>query len=410
MKKSGSIVADLNLKSVGLVEMLMALYPILSSYQYGPIPFSLLVLLIAIIVILLKNGNLAVLSSKDIKWLAAFVVLHDIVLMFLMGSDTPGFFINSLISFVISFAALLFIIPYINWTKFEGSINWVALISIAGLIMQYIQVQSGQEVGMLKIPFLPDSGLSRYHQLYGRPHSFFEEPVMYSQFMLIPLFIALLKKRYLWAGIISLTIFMSSSTTGLVLTFIMMLVFVFMGKMSKKSKFVIILLGGGFILLLISTDLFAVAINKFNRERDYTSVENVRLVQGPVVVSTMESTDYILGAPYANSYQYCVKRGISFSLFRVYGSGDNAMVYMTTFWQLILRFGIVGLFFYLMVYIRLFKYKELLPLTICACIMIYTASFWIGPLFVFYIISLYSFVNRNKNVRNKNCNNYMGKI
>ena len=410
MKSIGSIVKDLNLNKIGLPEMLVALYPILSSYQYGPVPFSVLVILIILVIYMAKYNKLKSIESKHIKRLFLFFVLHEIALIFILGSETPGFFVNFTISIIIYFIGIIYITPLLNWKKFVGSINWVAIISLVGIIIQYIQVRNGQDVGMIKLPLLPESGLSRYHELYPRPHSFFQEPVMYSQFMLIPLFLALIKKQYVWFGIMALSVFMSSSTTGLVLVFVMLLVFMLQGKISIRVRALILIMGGGLIYLLINTDLFSFTMEKFDRESNITSTENVRLIQGPLVVSTMEVPDFAFGAPYVNAYQYCVKRSISLSLFVTYGRGNDATVYMTTFWQLILRFGVIGLLLYLMVYISLLKYKELLPLSICAIIIIYTALFWFGAFYVFYVIFMYSYAYRNKIVRNENGNNYLGKI
>jgi hypothetical protein len=380
----------LGLGIIGGAEMLIALYPILSSYQYGPIPFSLLIILLVCFIYYRRKQIITPLKSKIYKVLAAYVILHDIILIIVMGGEVPSVFINSLIALVISIMAVILITPKINWSKLEGCINWVTLICIIGMLYQYIRVQNGEVVGMLKIPFLPASGLERYNELYPRPHSFFEEPAMYAQFMLIPLFLALLRKNFIWAGIIAVSVLMSSSTTGLVLIFVEFVLFVFVGKSSIRAKAILLVLGGVLVWTLFNTDVFSMATDKFNNESD-ESVENIRLVQGPAIVSTMQQSDFVFGAPYANTYQYCIERRISTALFEVYGSGDDSVVYMTTIWQLFLRFGIVGVVLYLLSYIKLCKNRLLLPLLICFLVMTITASFWFGPSFVYYSIFLFGF-------------------
>ncbi len=392
-----SVVKALNLNRVGWLEMLIALFPILGSYQYGPIPFSLFIPIILMGIIIGKYKIIKPLKFKEQRIFSLFVIIHEFILIF-VASPIPFFHINNLLAFCITFVSILFVTPYINWAKFEGSINWVAIISAIGLVYQFIQVQSGQSVGILKIPFLPESGLVRMNELYPRPHSFFEEPAGYAEFMLVPLLFALVNKKYIWAAIISATILMSTSTTGLVLLFVELIVFALCGKTSISSKLVLVVLGGSMIWGLMNTELFSGATEKFTRESGdgVGSIENVRIVQGPYVVSTMEITDFVLGAPYVNTYQYCLKRHVPSWLYEVYGKGDDAMVYMTTFWQLILRFGLIGLFLYIMVYIRIFRCRELLPLLISYLIMCLTAAFWFGPHYFFYSIVMFSYIEKDK--------------
>lgn len=389
---------SLQLGKVGAVEILIAMYPILSSYQYGPVPFSLLTLLIIIFLLVKKNSNLSFKSTKEFKWLTIFVLVHDFLLIFLMVEEVPFFYINSYISLIVTLLSIILISPYVNWNKLDGSINWVTGICIIGLVYQYFQVRSGMSVGQLKLPFLPGSGLNRYDILYPRPHSFFEEPAMYSQYMLVPLFIALFKQRYIWAGIIAVSVLLCSSTTGLALVFILLATYLFIGKASKISKALILLLGAGLICTLLNTDVFEQTTNKILKESTNSS-KSVRLTQGPTVFSAMESSEMILGAPYANAYRFCKARGLM-GLVDVYGRGDSSMVYVTTLWQLILRFGLVGLCLYMLVYIKLFKYRDLIPLLSCIIIMTYTASLWFGPAFVFYQIFLYSFVRQYRYTNN----------
>lgn len=389
----------LNLDTIGWPEMLIAMYPILSSYQYGPLPFSLFILLIVLYILYKRNIKLITLNNKRYKLMVTYIIMHEILLIFFMD-NVPSFFINSLVALVISLLSVLFITPYVNWNKLIGCINWVTLVSIIGIVYQYFQVRAGESVGMLKIPFLPASGLARLNELYPRPHSFFEEPAMYAQFMLIPIFISLIKKQYFWTGIIAVSVFMSSSTTGLVLIFLEMFIFIILGKTSFWTKIILFIIGFSFIWTLFNTDIFESAISKLTHVRT-TYDENVRIVQGPTIVSTMENVDYIFGVPYANAYRYCIDRGVPGSMYDVYGNGDDASVYMTTIWQIILRFGIIGLFFYLTSFFAYFRNRLLLPILICFIIMSVTASLWFGPYFVFYCIFIFAFNKFHPNLNSE---------
>ena len=402
MKAYRNVVDNLQLDRIGTIEFIVALYPILSCYQYGPIPLSLLTLVILFLVIRNKSRETVLHNQiKDLKRLTAFVLLHDFVWIFVMGVNTPAVFINSLISLSITLLTLKSIIPYCKWERLVGSINAVSLICVIGLFYQFIQVQNGESVGMLKLPLLPESGLSR-HDMYPRPHSFFEEPASYSQYMLVPMIMGLIYKNYLWVGLIALSVLLSSSTTGLLLLFVLIIIYVLLGNAPIWSKTVIVLIGGSLIWLLLNSDLFTFAIEKFLYESENSS-DNIRLAQGPAIVSTMNFGDFLFGAPYANAYDYCIKRGVSTSLFEIYGKGKDSIVYMTTFWQLLLRFGVTGFTLYILVFLKFIKYRDIVPLVICFLIMTYTAAFWFFQSFVFYVLIFYSYANHYElNIRNDN--------
>ena len=114
MNVINKIYRDLNLNKVGWSEMLIAMYPILASYQYGPVPFSLLVLLVVIFILYKRYGMLRSLKNKWFMIMATYVIIHDIFLIFFMGFSTPSFYINSLIALIISLTAVFLISPYLN--------------------------------------------------------------------------------------------------------------------------------------------------------------------------------------------------------------------------------------------------------------------------------------------------------
>ena len=76
---------NLDIRRFGLLEVLIALFPILMGYQYGSIPCTLLFLLVMDLLALFRKTNFS-LPSKYMKYLAVFVIMHEVILCATMKS------------------------------------------------------------------------------------------------------------------------------------------------------------------------------------------------------------------------------------------------------------------------------------------------------------------------------------
>lgn len=368
-------VSKLHLRDVGVLELLFAFTPILVRYALPGLPFSFLMPLLMIFYSVLKAGRLEIAKCEPIMLFLAFFLIHQVAWVFVMDK-VPEYFLNSCLSNFVYIFTILVLGKALCYRKMVGSINWVAILSVLGMFYHFSIALRGGEFTPLNLPFLGglDTGDWLHRDAATRPMSFFSEPAVYVSFILMPLFIAMIENNYLWAGVLILSIFMSSSTTGLVLAFLIVAFFVFTQKMKSKYRILVIALMGVMAFVITQTSFFEQGTEKLVN----TDVEaTTRTAQGPLVVSSMKPKDFVLGVPYADAYDYCIHNSIGGSVV-YYGNA----VYMATFWLVILTFGIIGLFFYLNIYWHFIKNNRLLiPFILCLVATFFSSAVYIGSSF-----------------------------
>lgn len=365
----------LDLKQVGFLEMIFALTPLLCGFHLGPLPLYLVTWVLIMLIILLQGKFHRFGTYKPLLLFIVYWLIHTFVIMVIDDVNTNGF-----IGQIIYFVAIFAIYPALDLKKLKGSLNWVAIISIAGLLYQWQDILRGGMVHPLEIPGLSMSE-SRLLSESLRPSSFFMEPAAYVSFMICPLFFALADKKYIWVVILILSMFLTTSTTGLILSFVILGVSALSERKVKIGAWIVtILIGGGLYIAVTNMSAFEAGIEKFENT-DVTT--NVRLSQGVYVVGTMNPSEYIFGVPYSTAYNYC-KAGRAPNVV-IYAES----VYMSTFWELLLLFGIVGLVLYLNIYLQLLRLsRKTLTLVSALFVVLFSSSIGIGVTFVFTLIIL----------------------
>lgn len=372
----------LGLKHLGLLEMLFALTPMLCGFRLGNLPLSVLmwILLLGLVILQGKIGGFKV--YRPLLIFSLFWLFHTLIIMFFDDVNTNAFF-----SQILYFVAVFALYPVLNLNKLKGSLNWVALISIAGLLYQWFDVLRGGMVHPLEIPGLTMSE-SRLLTDSVRPSSFYMEPAAYVAFMICPLFFALSEKKYAWIIVIIFSIFLSTSTTGLVLSFIMLGVSLLgKGRTRIWTWVVTITIGFSLYYALTTFDVFEYSVEKFQN----TEASNIRVSQGLNIVKTMEPQEYVFGVPFSGAYHYCKTGRVSDVIF----FGES--VFMPTFWELILLYGIVGLVLYLNVYLQILKRNRItLTLVVALFTVLFTSTYSIGVIYIFSLIVLLVVANSDK--------------
>lgn len=376
VKKKVKIFVDyLNLRDVGLLEMTFALALMLSGFSLGGLPLSVLmwVILLAIVVLQGKMNNFRV--YKPLLYLVVYWALHQVVILIADGVN-----LNVHIQQLIYFAAVFALFPNINIPKLKGCMNWVALISIAGLLYQWSEIARGNMVHQLEIPGLVLDSES-IEKMSLRPSSFFQEPSAYTIFMICPLYFALMEKKYVWGISLILSIFLTTSTTGLIISFVILgASFISTGMLKVKSILLGASLVGVLYFALTNLEAFEAGVDKLENTDAET---NVRLTQGRYVVSTMEPSEYVFGVPYSSAYSYC-KAGRATNV-RYFGES----VYMPTFWYMLLLYGVVGLILYLNIYIQILRQsRRTFTLIFALCSVLFSSSYTMGIYFIFPLIIL----------------------
>ena len=90
--------------NVGLLEMAIALYPIIAGYGYGSfkLAFGFLLIIDVCLIGRMRQSNV---SFRQLYQYLVFVVLHNTVWLFLLQS-VPNYFVNSCIADVIYLVSL----------------------------------------------------------------------------------------------------------------------------------------------------------------------------------------------------------------------------------------------------------------------------------------------------------------
>lgn len=373
----------LGLRDVGAFEVLVALYPILAGYTWGVLKGNLIfIALLTVWALALKRqGKFKMLW---LELLIAFVAIHEFILMAII--PVQSYFINNTISILVISLSIIPIARAVDFNKLVGALNWVSIFSILGIVYQFTMVVRGIPVSPLKLPFLPEmESTTRLYSESIRPSSFFWEPAAFVTFLMVPLFISLYQKKYIWTAILILAMFLSTSSTGILMSMVMLAVYILTQKVKFWTRIFVVVLGIGLLYGLTHSSYFDAGVEKIENT---DPEKNARLMNGWFLYQSMSEEEVLLGVDAANIDEYYAKHGGYY-----FGAGN---VFVPSFWLTLAKYGIVGLFLFFMVYISILrKDKATLPYIIVLFISMMFQSVSIGSCgFAYQLICLYAFVNR----------------
>lgn len=384
------IINYFHLKDIGFYELWFALYSILVGYKYSFPIFALMLVIMALWGFIKSKKRIY--FPKPLFWLTIYVVIHEVILRILL-KRVPEYFDSNLLSYIIVLSSIPFITTALNYRKLVGSLNWVAIICMIGLVYQYIIMMAGGEVHPIKLPFMPEMDeTSRLYSVIMRPSSFFWEPQSYCSFMLVPQFIAFSEKKIAWASIITLSMLLSGSTTGIITSVVIFLLYMLSGELSKKVR-------KRLAFVAIAIGFFFLSSSLFDKGRD--KMENVdyektsRLYNGPVLVAHMPHSDLMFGGIAASVPDYYFEGKAPGA--RLLEKADY--VYVSTIWLAIVKFGIVGLLLYLAIYLfPMADNKRIRYYLIPLITTLFSNPDFIGPIFAFEFIFIYSYIKQENNI------------
>ena len=162
----------LNLTQIGSVELIYAFSLLLAGFRFGNIPMTIVTWSILIVIVFFREKTITLENFWPLSLFITYWIFHELYIILVDNVNLNGY-----IEQIIFFTSFYFLYPYLNLEKLRGSLNWVAIISIAGLLYQWTIIASGGEIHPLEIPFLKMSDY-RLETLTIRPSSFFMEPHM----------------------------------------------------------------------------------------------------------------------------------------------------------------------------------------------------------------------------------------
>ena len=387
-----------DIRKWSLLETMFVLYLIVSGWSLSPIPVYLWWAVLMDIVALKRhhfNPQRMPIQYKVLFW---FIMAHQFLWIFVVNGLTSTYF-NAWFSMAITMGSVFFIAPVLKYEKLKPPVIVFSFISILGLIYQLLALSGGTPVGQLSVPpFSSSQDLSDQELLsLLRPSSFFSEPAAYCQFMLLPLFMSLIDRKFVISFIIIVSMLLSTSTSGVVLSFMMLGVYFFTQKVSLKWK-VLVAVGAVCIgLILIKSSLFERTMDKVEKT-DLS--ENERTSIGFTLLPQLEFNEVLLGIPYANISDMYNAGRLKVESFTWYDEKGKTVVFVPTFWNMLFIFGIFGLFLYLFVYIKLFRQSRLmLPYSLIIVAKMFSDPTAISASHLFEICFMMSFLRWEQTVK-----------
>lgn len=379
------VIAYLNLNNIGLLEITVALYLILMGYDYGAIKLSIITpIIMCILAIIRNNGKIYLLRNNLLLVLIIYVAIHQILIGFIIDY-LPSYFINNTISIITILLSIFIISPAIDFTKLKGALNLVALFCILGMFYHSIIILSGDAVSPIKLPFLPDLSVnSRLHAIVYRPTSFFWEPASYATFMMPVLWISIIDRKYIWASLIVFSVFLSTSTTGIILSIVLIVVYSFTIKLSFKNVILPLFIAVSIIYAFINFHIFESGLQKL----ESTDIEETsRIINGPTLVSGMQLEELMFGFKAANVEDYYDNGYRGNNLIET----SSGQIFVSSFWLILAQFGLIGLLIYLMLYFRLLtKNRIIIPYVVIILISMFSQSVYIGGMYFWQLLILLS--------------------
>lgn len=374
-------IESLGLKQTGVFELLFALALMLSGYSLGPIPMSVLCWMGLIGYTFLMPGGGKLLINWPVLILIIYITLHKLIIVFIDDNSN----INGIIEQLIFFVAVLIITPRIEMRRLRGALNMVAIFTILGLLYQWGIITAGGKVHPIELPLLTMDQV-RLEGESTRPSSFFMEPASYVAFMLCPLNLALIEHKYIWSIIMVLSIFLTTSSTGIFASFIMIGIFLFSEKSNLKVKLAFGAIGAVLLFSLFYFSAFSSGIEKIENTDAKT---NTRLSQGPKIMRNVDASSFIWGVPYCDPYSYNESNPVSDLV--VY----TKAVFLPTFWNLLLLYGIIGVVLYLNVYLYFIRKSRITrPFVGFLFAVLFSSAYMMGGIWVFSTIFLLTLVNQ----------------
>lgn len=382
-------------KQMGLLEFMFALFPIVSGYTLGPIPVHFWWLLIMDFIAYNRYGLKIKKIPQKYNYLFWFVTIHNFLWTVVIQQHVSTH-INLSIGVFIIMSSFYLICPLIDFVKFKNSLKPLTVLSILGMVYCVVMLARGVYIGQLPLPlFEPSRILDTTRDIsLLRPNSFFPEPQAFCTYVQIPLFLCLLYKKYIVSFVIMISMILSTSTTGLIVPFLMVAIYFFTQKTSLKLKIFIVSIIACLCLLIAKTNYFEATMNKASNTE---LTQNERTSVGFMTLPQLNIGDLTWGIPYAN-LGHMYDAGRIKGDYMLLGEGSIHTIFIPTFWSIWFKYGIFGLILYLMVYFDIYKKsKLLLPFLGTVIVTMFSNSEGVGCTFVYQLCFMYCFIQAQQN-------------
>ncbi len=361
-----------------LVSTIFLLSIVLMQYSLYGIGMGYYVLLLMVCVLFVLYRKVFV-----EMWLLIYM-MYCFLFQFIYHHYFHGDEISGL-SIVLCIVIIVFISPFIHINKLYETYKVIGGIAIIGLFYQAIMVYLfNQNVNMIKIINIDVLWANNYSS--NRPVSFFTEPQAYATFILPFLFLSLKFRDFILSIIITLSVFMSTSSQGIIISVILWLLYIYYEKKSIY-KIVVSLLGIVFLGLFLVLDVFSFARVKIFGIDIYN---DVRLSRGFYIFSSLSGFEkwFGVGLGMENVKDYVVGSG-----YFDWAQGNDMAGYTSGISGLLVQYGIIGGLIMALMFVSLFykSNKDNRMILMMILISSFSQNLVFNSWFVYYFVIYMSF-------------------
>ena len=343
-------------KTLHLIELFLPIYPLLVQYQFGIINMGMVGLLIVAGMTVI-NSNCLFYKKKQYRPYLVFliyVVFRDTIRI-LVGNDAIQTQINRMIEYVLVY---IFVFLSCNGDFDEDRLYtvWkrVGFIYMLGILYHVCCIYLLNK-NISPITIIPGYIIRPQETIAQlRPCSFFAEPAAFVSAILPLEFLALKKNDIKIAIFVLISILLSTSTIGIVLSAILWVGMFLSSNYNQKSKIMILLCALIILGIFTSSSLFLGALDKVIEVVKGGSTVGSRILVGVKVVKSQSIFSLVFGTNYNEVTNYITDNINKFSqdsLIMAYYNQNR--VFLNTFCRLFFMYGGIGVFLF---YFPLVKY------------------------------------------------------
>lgn len=365
-----------NKKEIHLIELLLPFFHLFSQYQVWILSIgSIFLMLVAGLSLVMKSGKVRFLDSyRPYIAFLVYVVIRDIFRA-VFGPDLFQTQMNRMIEYIVIYF-LVFIIcsQALDENKLFKVWKIAGVIYTIGLLIHVVQIYIlGQRIAPISIipgyALRPEGNITQI-----RPSSFFAEPASFVIAMLPLEFLSIKRKDYKWAVFTTISILLSASTVGIILSVILWASSLLSKDTSAKRKLIIVLLAVAIVGVFMNMDVFDTSLSKFIQVASGESTFGSRVQNGFDVIRRQSFLSFVFGTNYNDVQTFVSDNFTKFSsspLLLTYWR--NHRIFLNTFSRLIFQYGIIGLLLFLFPLFTYMKSKSYVakPMVIMVLVAIF---------------------------------------
>ncbi len=392
MKKS---IIKFKFEHSNLFELFIPIYLIINQYYiFGQVTLGFVCIVIITIVELFKTQELKI--YKPLLLTISLFLLHDIIKIFFVDIN-----INLWLQRIVFILFIFISARKVDENHLYKVWSYVGFAIMLGLLYQsYFVYFRHEPVQIIKIFPLPTDVAEETS--YLRPHSFFCEPAVCAIWLIPLLFMSLKRRKIFFSSIITLEILLTTSSTGIIICGVLWLYYVIRKEnYSKKNRVAIIIILIIIISLFFSVDLFKSALQKIMNIRSDSS-SFVRLFFGFLLFINCKMMWKLFGIPFASVAEYLLSDNVSLAMFNITET-SKAFGYVNSLSQSLLLYGIIGTFFYIMLYYYVWKnaVSENKIFVFICFLSIFGQSVFFNAIFIMQFVFILSLDHSNNYMRIK---------